>query len=269
MAEEQEASSTRSDAEADENALITVLDAIAVALSAPDGEATSPGSIRELTGFATHILAETLGGSAVLWLKDDSGRLELFASADQDPTTDNLLLRALKGARPLAGGGLVGRVLDAGGPLEASQTTWRELLEWDQAGLSRAPRRARGARARSWHRSGRAPKSSERCSSRSAPKRGPSGLERTVLQDVADQIGLARAYVSQVSARANAESLVLEREARLRSNAGRQAALADLGRWALVGLAFPNLVEDAVSLLAEQLEVDFVHVFEAMADTRS
>jgi diguanylate cyclase (GGDEF)-like protein len=267
VAEEQEASSTRSDAEADENALITVLDAIAVALSAPDGEATSPGSIRELTGFATHILAETLGGSAVLWLKDDSGRLELFASADQDPTTDNLLLRALKGARPLAGGGLVGRVLDAGGPLEASQTTWRELLEWDQAGLCAlldglgalsafvAPVRARSEVVGAL------------LFSRSAPKRGPSGLERTVLQDVADQIGLARAYVSQVSARANAESLVLEREARLRSSASRQAALADLGRWALVGLGYPNLVEDAVSLLTEQLGVDFVHVFEAMADT--
>ena len=56
-------------------------------------------------------------------------------------------------------------------------------------------------------------------------------------------------------------------EERLRSNAGRQAALADLGRWALVGLAFHNLVEDAVTLLAEQLEVDFVHMFEAMPDT--
>ena len=58
-----------------------------------------------------------------------------------------------------------------------------------------------------------------------------------------------------------------EADERARSNAGRQAALADLGRWALVGLAFPNLVEDAVTLLAEQLEVDFVHVFEAMPDT--
>jgi len=58
-----------------------------------------------------------------------------------------------------------------------------------------------------------------------------------------------------------------EREERLRSNAGRQAALADLGRWALVGLAYRDLVEDAVTLLAAQLEVDFVHVFEAMPDT--
>ena len=57
-----------------------------------------------------------------------------------------------------------------------------------------------------------------------------------------------------------------ESEERLASNAARQAALADLGRWALVGLAYPDLVEDAVTLLAEQLEVDFVHVFEAMPD---
>ncbi len=57
-----------------------------------------------------------------------------------------------------------------------------------------------------------------------------------------------------------------ESEQRLASNAARQAALADLGRWALVGLAYPNLVDDAVSLLAEQLQVDFVHVFEATPD---
>ena len=57
-----------------------------------------------------------------------------------------------------------------------------------------------------------------------------------------------------------------ENEERLAANAARQAALADLGRWALVGLPYVNLVEDAVSLLAERLQVDFVHVFEAMPD---
>ena len=57
-----------------------------------------------------------------------------------------------------------------------------------------------------------------------------------------------------------------ESEERLASNAARQAALADLGRWALVGLSYPDLVEDAVALVAEQLDVDFVHVFEATPD---
>ena len=57
-----------------------------------------------------------------------------------------------------------------------------------------------------------------------------------------------------------------ENEVRLASNAARQAALADLGRWALVGLPYADLVDDAVSLLAEQLEVDFVHLFEATPD---
>ena len=57
-----------------------------------------------------------------------------------------------------------------------------------------------------------------------------------------------------------------ESEERLASNAARQAALADLGRWALVGLAYTDLVEDAVTLLAEKLEVDFVHLFEAVPD---
>jgi len=55
----------------------------------------------------------------------------------------------------------------------------------------------------------------------------------------------------------------LESEERLASSASRQAALADLGRWALVGLPYPDLVADAVTLLGEQLAVDFVHVFEA------
>ncbi len=57
-----------------------------------------------------------------------------------------------------------------------------------------------------------------------------------------------------------------ESEERLASNAARQAALGDLGRWALVGLAYTDLVEDAVTLLAEKLEVDFVHLFEAVPD---
>ena len=57
-----------------------------------------------------------------------------------------------------------------------------------------------------------------------------------------------------------------ESEEHLAANAARQAALTDLGRWALVGLAYSDLVEDAVSLLGEQLAVDFVHVFEATPD---
>jgi diguanylate cyclase (GGDEF)-like protein len=92
---------------------------------------------------------------------------------------------------------------------------------------------------------------------------GKGGLatsaEHTVLQDVADQIGLAGAHAAQVSARLSAEE-------RLRRHSARQAAFADLGRWALAGLAYPNLVEDAVGLLAEQLQVDFVHVFEVLPD---
>jgi diguanylate cyclase (GGDEF)-like protein len=94
---------------------------------------------------------------------------------------------------------------------------------------------------------------------REAPQGLPTAAERTVVQDVADQIGLASAYAAQVAARVSAEE-------RLRSNSARQAAFADLGRWALVGLAYPNLVEDAISLLADQLQLDFVHVFEAMPD---
>ncbi len=57
-----------------------------------------------------------------------------------------------------------------------------------------------------------------------------------------------------------------ETEVRLRANAERQAALAELGRWALVGLDYSSLVDDAVSVLALQLGVDIVHVFDSYAD---
>jgi diguanylate cyclase (GGDEF)-like protein/PAS domain S-box-containing protein len=53
---------------------------------------------------------------------------------------------------------------------------------------------------------------------------------------------------------------------RLHANAARQAALADLGRWALVGLDYGDLVSDAVKVLVEQSGADFVHVFDALPD---
>jgi diguanylate cyclase (GGDEF)-like protein/PAS domain S-box-containing protein len=57
-----------------------------------------------------------------------------------------------------------------------------------------------------------------------------------------------------------------ETEARLLANADRQAALAELGRWALVGLDYSSLLEDAVEVLGVQLKADIVHVFESYAD---
>ncbi len=253
--------------EHDESPLMAVLASIAVALAAPAGDGSRPGSSDELGAFATRIIAEALAGSAVLWLEDQAGDLRVAAIADQDPISEALLARVLVAARPLTALGLVGRVLTTGGPLESPQVAWSQLGEWDDAEASRlleplgpialciVPVRARSE------------VHGALLLARPSSHGLPSLAERTVLQDVADQIGLAAAYVSQVSARASAERSVRESAERLRSNAGRQAAIADLGRWALVGLAYPNLVEDAVSLLAEQLEVDFVHVFEAMTDT--
>ncbi|MGH9304089.1 MAG: bifunctional diguanylate cyclase/phosphodiesterase, partial [Acidimicrobiales bacterium] len=56
-------------------------------------------------------------------------------------------------------------------------------------------------------------------------------------------------------------------EDRILATADRQAALADLGRWALAGLQFSGLLEDAISVLASQLSIDVVHVFEVLSDT--
>ncbi len=53
---------------------------------------------------------------------------------------------------------------------------------------------------------------------------------------------------------------------RARMNADRQEALADLGRWALAGLAFDDLVADAMEVLAEHCRADVVHVFDALPD---
>ncbi|MHB8245385.1 MAG: sensor domain-containing protein [Acidimicrobiales bacterium] len=57
-----------------------------------------------------------------------------------------------------------------------------------------------------------------------------------------------------------------ESEMRLLANARRQSALVELGRWALVGLDYSSLLEDAVKVLADQLVVDIVHVLESYDD---
>ncbi|HEV8064533.1 MAG TPA: diguanylate cyclase, partial [Acidimicrobiales bacterium] len=53
---------------------------------------------------------------------------------------------------------------------------------------------------------------------------------------------------------------------RYKAHAERQAALADLGRWALVGLDYADLVTDAVKVLVDQISADMVHVFDALPD---
>ncbi|HET9092891.1 MAG TPA: EAL domain-containing protein [Acidimicrobiales bacterium] len=55
-------------------------------------------------------------------------------------------------------------------------------------------------------------------------------------------------------------------EARLLDHATRQAALAELGRWALAGVDYPSLLEDAVKVLRQRLPADTVHVFESFLD---
>jgi hypothetical protein len=111
--------------------MVAILDSLAVALAASDGGAASPSSIAELAAFSTRTMAQALGGAAVVWLLDDSGDLDVAASADQDPARDALLARALGGARRLDRLGLVGGVLSSGAPVEAREVRWTELGEWD------------------------------------------------------------------------------------------------------------------------------------------
>jgi diguanylate cyclase (GGDEF)-like protein len=49
-------------------------------------------------------------------------------------------------------------------------------------------------------------------------------------------------------------------------SSARQEAIADLGQWALVGIDFADLLEDALDLVCAQLDVDTAHVFEALPE---
>ena|GEM_PF-1210068 len=49
-------------------------------------------------------------------------------------------------------------------------------------------------------------------------------------------------------------------------SSARQEAIADLGQWALVGIDFSDLLEDALDVVTTQLEVDTAHVFEALPE---
>ena len=239
------------------DALAEVLELIARALAEDDEDLAGSACL----GSLTRIISRFLGGSVVLWLlEEDSGEFSVAASADERHETNALLARAIGGSRPSGRLGLVGSVVDSGVAVEAPRAAWSQLEECDDASVvtllealgpvslcivpARARSQVRGALLLA----------------RPAGQGPLSKAERAVLQDAADRIGLANAYGSEDLARRNAEE-------RLASNAGRQAALADLGRWALLGLAYPNLVDDAVTTLTEQLDVDFVHVFEATADT--
>jgi len=224
-----------------------------------EGEAPS-ASLSALAVSLTRIIARSLGGSAVLWLMNDSGELAVAACADEHPETNALLARAIGGPRPSGRLGLVASVVDSGVVLEASRAAWSQLEDCDDVAvvsllealgpvsLCIVPARARSE------------VKGAMLLARKAGQEPLSSGERAVLQDAADRIGLASAWASLDLARKSAEE-------RLASNAGRQAALAELGRWALFGIAYANLVDDAVATLAEQLDVDFVHVFEVTADT--
>ena len=201
--------------------MIHVLDSVADALNTGSTQVTSTGSIGQLGSVATHAVATALGGSAVLWLLDDAGELlGAVASADPDPALNCVLARGLARARPSSALGLLGRVVSTGAPVEVPQAAWKEIGEWDDpetlaqfeasgpVALCIVPVRARSKVLGAL------------LLGRPAERGVVLAAERTLLQDVADQIGLAAAYDAQVSARVVAERLVLDA-------ARRQAALVE------------------------------------------
>ena len=240
------------------DSVLFVLEAVTAVLASARDE--TDDELTSTIAFAvTSAVASGFGGSALLWLLDDNSEPVLAAGADAVAATRTLLVRALGRTRGPGRRGLLGHVLSTAAPLEVAKASWSQLEDWDEreelaelealgpVAMCIVPVRAR-ARLRG-----------ALLLARPAGRGLPNALERSLLQDVADRLGLAGAYAVEQDARDGAEI-------RLRANAARQAALAELGRWALVGLAYPNLLEDAVSMLAVQLEVDFVHVFEVTAD---
>jgi diguanylate cyclase (GGDEF)-like protein len=244
--------------EREDEGLLGVLEAAGAALARSDDNAPGPRVPAGRLGAAIGVVAEALKGAAVLWLLSETGALELGAVAGRGLAPDDLLAQGLAKSQPSDGLGLLSKVLRSGAAIQAPMTNWSQLGEFeDPLGRLeavgpvamcvvpvRARREVRGALvlARPY---------------RLGP---PSRAQLKILQDLGDRIGLESAYAAEVLARASAE-------ARLASNAGRQGALAELGRWALVGLSYPNLLEDALGVLSVQLEADFVHVFEVAPDT--
>jgi diguanylate cyclase (GGDEF)-like protein/PAS domain S-box-containing protein len=204
--------------------MIRVLDSLSAALQGGGREATSTNPIEELSGFATRTVATALGGTAILWLLDEAGDLlDAVASADRDPAVAGVLARALGKARPSAVLGLLGRVLSTGAPVEAPEAAWRQLGEWgdvDALGLLEAsgpmsfylvPVRARSNALGAL------------LLARPASAGVPIPAERTLLQDVAGQIGLFAANdrltssaTVHLSARRAAEEALRAAEARVR-----------------------------------------------------
>ena len=204
--------------------MIHVLDSIAAALTAGGTAGTNADPIGELGGFAIRTVSTSLGGSAVLWLLDEAGDLlDAVASSTQDPTLSAVLARAIGKARPSAVLGLLGRVLSTGAPVEAPEAAWRQLGEWgdvEALGLLEAsgpmcfclvPVRARSTTLGAL------------LLARPASGGAPTLSEHTLLQDVADQIGLAvanerlqRAGEVHRSARRAAEEALRASETRVR-----------------------------------------------------
>ena len=201
--------------------MIRVLDSVAGALNAGGAQVTSTGSIVQLASAATRSLATALGGSAVLWLLDDAeDLLGAVASADQDPALSSLLARGLARARPSSAPGLLGRVVSTGAPVEVPKAAWKQIGEWDDpealaqleasgpVALCIVPVRARSKVLGAL------------LLGRPGGRGAAPASERTLLQAVADQVGLAAAHDAQVSARVAAERLVLDATR-------RQAALVE------------------------------------------
>ena len=234
MAQGETASPPPTDRLGADDALTELLELIARVVAENDEDLASGACLASLSGSLARIIARFFGGSVVLWLYEEtSGQFSVIACADERPETNALLVRAIGGPRPSGRLGLVGTVVDSGVAVEVPRAAWSELEGCEDASvvsllealgpvsLCIVPARARSE------------VKGALLLARRAGRSLLSKLERAVLQDAADRIGLASTYASADTARKAAED-------RLASNAARQAALADLGRWALVGLPYPT-----------------------------
>jgi diguanylate cyclase (GGDEF)-like protein len=202
-----------------------------------------------------------LGGSSVLWLlSEDGDTVDVVSVWVADAAQREILTRALRSRVLPAKGFPVAEVISTGVPVSVGRIGSERLLHgFDpvhlegmrnprEMAMAAVPIRARGRSfgALSVYRRAEGGAFSER--------------DMVVLQQLAD-----RAALSIDNARLLNKAEAAEEVAAMR--AARQADIADLGHWALVGLELSPLIEDAMTMLATHLEADCVHVLDVVPGT--
>ena len=247
-------------------------DAAAILNQISDTLAQASPSFEETAGLVTRTTADTLGSTCVLWLAEEgSNKLAIAATSDPAATPSACMEQT----------GWEDRLQDAVFAAATLETASPFTLSPEDSGGEEGSGRG-GAPA-----TGR-PGQPVLTAVPLRLRNGTTGalgvvrpaslgdlgdLELALLRQLGDRAALALDCVGLQAAADRERRLRLRAETARRAGSVaaadavlRQTALADLGRWALIGLDYGDLASDAVKLLGEHLTVDAVHVFDAFPD---